>query len=239
MKQLKNYLWVLPFISFIFGYQLLSFLYSPKSLRVPQLVGASIQDGISSLSALNLNVRILAQKIDSDLPEGLILNQSPSEGQPVKAYQSVYLVVTKRPAKNIVPNIKNLDHNNIIQILQDKKIHLRTYSIDSNIPKNSCLAQYPSSGQMIESKESVIAYISNGITLTRIFPLLKDKNLSDVKEFLDSFNIKYNINYKGPASKLKLNDLEYEVVDQRPISGSIVDISKPFTVQLTVKLISK
>lgn len=236
LKYLSSILWIAPFISFIFGYQILSYFYSPKSLKVPQLLGLSLQNAIDSLSSLNLNTRILNQKIDPDLPSGIILSQTPQANETVKAYQSIYLVVTKQPPKKQSPKLQDLNLNQIQKIAKEKNIYLKTYILSNNSPKNTCIAQSPAYGELLNNKKSMVAYISKGTEQFRIFPLLKDKSFIEVKKFLDSYNINYKFFYKNSC---KLKDktkvcTKCKVLDQRPLAGSLVNIEKPINVQLTL-----
>ena len=64
---LKKYLWILPFLSFLLGYQFLSTLTTVHELKVPPLVGLSVTEAVKVLSDNNLNARIMAEKEEPDL----------------------------------------------------------------------------------------------------------------------------------------------------------------------------
>ena len=60
----STYLWLLPFLSFLCGYQLIRSLYTVNTLTTPSIIGKEIQDAIKILSDNNLNPRILTEKED-------------------------------------------------------------------------------------------------------------------------------------------------------------------------------
>ena len=60
--RLTHLLWLTPFISFIAGYILVGLLYKNNVLTTPALVGQSLDKALITLSANNLNVRIVGHK---------------------------------------------------------------------------------------------------------------------------------------------------------------------------------
>jgi len=87
---LFSFIWIVPFLAFIAGYQVVRLLTHTQTVYVPSVLGLHLTDAIRRLSADQLNVRILAEKEDPDLDEGMIISQTPEQGTLVKPHQSLF-----------------------------------------------------------------------------------------------------------------------------------------------------
>lgn len=188
----KNYLWVIPFVSFLLGYLTIQLIFQPKSFKTPSIVGKNLQDAISILSKNQLNIKFIAEKEDSELPHGTILSQKPISGLAIRPNQSVYVTISKKPDKNQCPNLLNKKSEEISRILQNKKLQNRVYYLQSHHPKNSCIAQYPVPDSEIKNG-IVTTYICNGQKKPVLFPDFKGKKLDRVLEFLKNNGIKAEV----------------------------------------------
>src|SRR3990170_445622 len=81
---IKNYLWILPFLFFIGGYTLSRLFFHTDAIEAPSLIGKSLHEACTITSDLNLNTKIIEHKDNPDLPEGTVLLQIPAAGQSVK-----------------------------------------------------------------------------------------------------------------------------------------------------------
>lgn len=102
---LKKILWLMPFASFLIGYQIINIFKNQNEIIVPNFVGKTLNQAIKVASDNNLNLRISAEKEDSQLPEGTIISQIPNR-QKIKPNQSIYLVISKKIQNLIFLNSK-------------------------------------------------------------------------------------------------------------------------------------
>lgn len=229
---IKSFLWVFPFIFFLTGYWVVRYFAHREVLYAPAVLGHHIHDAIRVLSSYSLNVRILAEKEDAHLPEGLIISQSPQEGQKIKRHQSVYLVITRKPPKVQAPNLYGLTSSKAEEIAKDGVIKLKLYSLESDNAADTSFAQNVQPGQEL-ADNSLIAYFSTGKTNMRIFPNLKDKPALEAIEFLKDAGMQVNIFHSNSVEDSH-NCSDCIVIDQRPLAGSLIDLKKALTVQLTL-----
>lgn len=190
----KNYLWIIPFLSFLLGYFTVQKIFQPKSFNTPAIVGKKLQEAISILSKNQLNIKFIMEKEDSDLPHGTILSQKPIPGLKITPNQSVYVTISKKPNRSTCPELFNKNIDNIALILKSKNLKSKSYHIPSNLPTNSCIAQYPLPDFSVKDT-CIITYISKTNKKPVIFPNLKNKNLNSVLDFLNNHNIKAEIIY--------------------------------------------
>ncbi len=214
-------LWLMPFLSFLGGYQLIRVLTHIETVRVPSLIGLHMNEAIKILSADLLNVRILAEKEDSELDEGTILSQNPEAGQLVKTHQSIFLVVTKKPPKVCAPQLRGLTCEQAQAKATQAGITLTSTSLESTFPKDRVIGQSVLPQQEVRHKSFMI-YCSEGSTPLRIFPDLKGRTVDEVSAFFAVYSGTVHVQGNRTDS----------IKEQQPRAGTLVDIRKPLTVHV-------
>jgi eukaryotic-like serine/threonine-protein kinase len=229
-KFLISFLWLLPFGSFLLGYQLLRVFTHAQSIIVPSVIGLHLHDAIKQLSAEKLNVRILMEKEEPDLQEGMILSQTPVQGAMVKPHQSIFLVLTRRPPKVRAPALFGFSVEEARSKADQLGLTLRIHRIESRQPYDTIIAQGQIQGKELDSKVFGV-YVSHGITPLRVFPDLRGKIGQDIQSFFKSYD---TITVELLTPSQEKGDPAQIVIDQRPAAGSLIDIRKPLAVQLIV-----
>jgi beta-lactam-binding protein with PASTA domain len=201
--------------------------HTPQTIT-PHLIGKQLHEILPLITQHKLNIRLIDQKEEADLPEGVILNQTPPSGTAIKANQPLFLVTTKKPLTLRAPQCIGMDINTITTQLQSTGIHPRVYHISHPYPENICFAQSPQPNVSLE-KNKLIIYVSSGNNKPIIWPNFTGMPLHDVIEFLNNYNIEPQLYTKNEATAD-----EYKVIDQRPFAGTLLtlDESKPLSVQL-------
>lgn len=231
---MKRFFWFLPFLCFLIGYYAIFFVTRIKVLEAPTLIGLSMQDAVLLLSERQLNARILAQKEDADIPEGTVLKQIPRPGQKIKPHQPVFLVVAKGQEKLTVPDLLGRPIEVAQSLLKKESIRLKQFAVTSYEPVGQVIGQWPRAGQELE-EPMVLLYVSAGATRQlSIFPDLKGARALNCKAFLEEFGSEIEI---VPASGRDQHvALQNAVVkDHKPLAGSLVDLTKPLHVRLSVE----
>jgi len=234
--KVKDFFWTIPFFCFIAGYVLLRHLSHIDQLEAPAIVGTQLQYAVTELSSKNLNLRLIAQKEDSDLPHGTVLSQTPIAGQQVKPHQAIHVVLSKKPDKQTAPNVINKFDTVIQKELEHLGVRNKTYFLPSNKPHNSCIAQFPAPGSPLDENK-IITYLSAGSNKSVLFPKLKGRPVPEVVEFLEKHGIKTEVLHSSRTPLGHQCDHTCTITDQRPLTGSIVHLNtqKPLLVQLQAK----
>lgn len=234
---IKNYLWAFPFLSFLAGYFLLQKISNVSKLNAPALVGKQLQEAVAVLSDNNLNLRLITQKDDADLPAGTILSQTPSAGQNIKPYQALHVVVSKKPQKKAAPALIYKSAQQIEKILKKDGIRNKSYYQPSNCPRNSCIAQQPATGKPLETNK-IVTYISSGNSKPVLLPDFRGKTATEAVDFLKSHHCcNAQISHGSRGGKNHVCDQFCIITHQRPLAGSIINLDdkKPFSVHLQAK----
>jgi beta-lactam-binding protein with PASTA domain len=218
---ISSFLWMAPFICFFAGYMLIRSMTHTYEVSMPSIVGLHINDAIRILSADQLNVRILAETEDPDLAEGTILSQTPERGKLVKAHQSIFLVLSRKPARALAPHLTGLACSKAHLVAKEARLKLKEYAFESSYPVGTCIGQEVSPDNEVAHGMLTI-YCSAGSTPLKIFPRLSGKTVDEVKTFFARYDIPVHV--QGSETDL--------IRDQRPLAGTVVTVSKPFVVEL-------
>ena len=228
--KISFFLWLLPFCSFILGYIAVQWFCSIAVVTVPSIVGKQIHEILPLISRLKLNLRLLDQKEEIDLPAGIILNQAPSAGKVIRSHQPLFVVVSKKAEHIKAPHCIGLEAQELLTKCKSLGISVRMYTFIHNYPNGICFAQYPCADEILE-KNRLILYISCGNNKPVIWPNFIGASFDTVSYFLENHGI----------VPLVVNDSFTQdtsfVVDQRPFAGTLLtlDNKKPLSVQLRVR----
>lgn len=230
----KAYLWLLPFIFFIAGYGIMHFILHIPEFPAPAIVGKNIHEAFAILSSHNLNVRLLEEKEDPCLPAGTIISQTPQAGQTIKPYQSLFLLISKKPSPIYAPDCLHKTEDVIQSLLQKNSIRAKIYKVASIYPQGYCFAQIPLPQEPIDDTTLTI-YISDGNKKSVLWPDFKQLLVIDVLNFLHTHGIEATVIHEHPIHHHTCTSCI--VTDQRPLAGSIIllDPQKPCTVQLQAR----
>jgi len=230
---IKNYLWITPFLCFLLGYSLAHWFFHVESIPAPHLVGKYVHDVIPILSHHKLNLRLINQKEEAHIPEGIILSQTPQPGKPIKAHQPLFIVTTKKPAAIKAPLCTAQHISTILMQLEQHGITPKMYHIPHPYPENICFAQSPEPDDYIE-KNNIILYLSADNIRPILWPNFIGLSLDVVSSFLEKHTIQPYIINDAPLLYRPINS--YTVIDQRPLAGTLItlDDKNALSVQLRI-----
>jgi beta-lactam-binding protein with PASTA domain len=231
---IKNLFWIAPFLSFFLGYLTVHRIMRTPEIMVPNLVGKHVHTILPIITQYNLNIRLIDQKEEPDLPEGIILNQTPISGTTVKQNQPIYVVTTKKPIATRAPQCVGMQSDELHHQLKTNNIDARIYYLSHPYPEKICFAQSPRCNESIE-KNKLTLYISSGNNKPIIWPDFTQHSLQNVVNFLDMYQIQPHI--INDYEHLCYTDSKLVVIDQRPVAGTLLtmDEQKPLSVQLRVQ----
>ena len=220
-----------PFCCFLVGYLIPSYIFTQKTFTCPSFIGERIQDAAAPISSYPLNIRIVSEQVHNELPSGTILHQKPLPGQKIKAYQSMYLVLSKKDELPRMPVFDRVLVEDASAELQKNHIQLIQYSLPSSLPKGSVLALFPRSGALVRDQKAH-AYVSAGEQTLRIVPNFVGGTLAQAHNALAVYDIEIKV-LNNQRETMQRVENEFIIHEQRPLAGSFVDIAKPFTLYVS------
>lgn len=222
-------MWLGPFLAFLAGYQFLNYFYTVDKIPTPNLVGKKLTDAIKISSQQHLNLRILSEQVDQDLPENTILSQKPNH-QYIRPNQAIFVVISKKPQPEVIPNLGGCNEAELHAIFTKNKLKAKSYSVPSVLPKGLCICQSPTPNQPLEAHKLII-YLSSGSPKWIIMPNFINHDISEVKEFLEQHNLKINLKQSSAP-----HFLPNHVIDQQPAAGTILNIDKLVQIDLCTNI---
>lgn len=191
-----------------------------------------MHEAVKTASHYDLNLRIVAEKEDPDVEEGVIVRQTPQSGTYIKSHQLVYVVVSKKPTPMKAPHLIGNLLSSASHIAEQHGLRLKYFPIAAPYPKGYILAQDPLPGDNIE-KKVMIVYGADHLCSYYILPDFKQLSVEDVRDQLYDYDI--DIVIRDTAStQLASNGESYYVVEQKPLPGSILRKDASMTLQLRV-----
>lgn len=231
MKKIKI-IWTLPFIGFVLGYMGTYIFMQKETTLTPNVIGRSLQESVAILSKQRLGIRLMREQEDVSMPEGIVLDQIPKSDNKIRQNQNVFVTVSKKPSLLVAPEFLGCNTKDIQTRAGRSEIDVLNIDIFCSSPRNTCIAQYPCPGAQLVRKRMTLC-ISNGSFPLFIIPNFKGFLVDQVKDFLRSNDITSEIVHLQNVPE-DHNCGNCHVIDQRPISGSIVSLEQPLQIQLQV-----
>lgn len=231
-----KFLWVLPFISFFCGYITMNLFFKNPIVIVPPLVGKQVHEILPIITKHNLNIRLIDQKKDETLPEGIILNQIPKAGSSIKSHQNIFIITSTKPPLNLVDDYIGKSLDNLIQDFSVKNIRYRVFFLPHSYPENKCFAQFPAYNQPYFDN-TIIVYISLGNSEK---PIIWPNFVGMPRETMISFLSNYPIELHMIDEIKYINDInntDNTIIEQRPFAGTLItlDKKKPLLTQFRIQ----
>lgn len=227
------FLYFLPFLIFLSGYYIFYIFLQKRDIISPNLIGKNLTHSLSLLAENNLSLKLLREDENSDLPEGVILDQIPKPGQKMRPNQNLLVVISKKIKYSTVPNFVGQNQKVVALTIAKMGLQPKFFTIESAQPAGTCIGQYPSAGQDL-IKDKLLIYVSSGSNKLSIVPNFKDCPVIKLKELAKKHELKVDV-YHNNSIDLSNHDCSTcRVIEQRPAAGSIVDLNKKLYLQVQV-----
>lgn len=141
-----------------------------QRLRVPDVKGKRIEEAEEILKQYGLKMVKQAEKYDSRLPFGYIIDQNPRPNRNVKKGRRVYVVMSLGERDIEVPNLIGLSETNAEEILTSLGLRLgdREYQYVMNEPPDVVIWQSVSPKRMVKSGAAIDIRVSLGKPVSNI-----------------------------------------------------------------------
>lgn len=181
------------------------------------------------LSTYHLHPEIIQIKEDKDMPTATVLYQKPKAGRLIKKNQTIYLVVSERPASYKTPSCIGLSTEQITMVAQSMGLKPKFYHIPYSYLTDRCFGQWPSAGQPIKNR-TFVCYIATQEEKHVVCPNFKGVKLDDVTLSLKNHSIDYQTDIIPEQSRI------YYVLEQHPKAGSILNLKEPTKLNVQLKI---
>ncbi len=101
---------------------------SPKEVKIPNVVGLSVEQAKEEIEKANLQFEMEKEEYNSDVDKGYVISQYPiyeKRFNKVKENSTISVIVSKGFQKVIVPNVKGKQKENAIKLIEDKDLKVQ------------------------------------------------------------------------------------------------------------------
>lgn len=222
-----------PFFLFIVGYCGAYLFVHKQECVAPDLVGKSLQAAMALVKPYKIGVLLSAEKEDARVQSGIVLQQIPAPGSPLRAHKNMLITLSKRPQALYAPCCVGKPLSVVEELCKKDFLAPKIFYVPSAVQtKNNCIAQYPAPGVAMTSNE-IILYVTQGQHGMYVFPDFTGILRSEAEVLLkargmdvDFFNDHCESNNEKNAQR---------IVEQNPLPGTIINAEQFLYVQFRVR----
>ena len=201
-------------------------------VQAPEIVGHTLDEAKEILQEFGLDVKIGMELPSNDVPEGVIMSQTPDAGASIKSGQSIEVNVSKGKVDGNVPDVVGKSLANARTMLETYKFKVGTVSeeISETIPKGQVISQSPVTGTPYPDGSEITLVVSLGSEkdIARSKFNVEGKSLTQAKKEIEELDLKL-----GEVSYVEdINRKEDTVISQSPAPG--MSIQEGDTIDLVV-----
>ncbi len=152
--------------------------------KVPKLIGMSYSDAKKEYG--NKFKFTATMEYSAEYDEGIIFEQSPSEGRLLKNNGEIKIKVSKGKRQVEVPDVKNKTFDNAKAVLEEKGFKVVPINVtDESIPKDSVVKTDPPADTKAAYGSEISVYISQGpLSSSTIVPKVEGMQENDAMKLL-------------------------------------------------------
>ena len=184
----------------------------PKAV-VPNLVGLSRDQAVSSLSGKKLEVRVV--EVNSDQTVNTVTGQFPAAGQRVDEGSTVRINVSKGPRPVAVPSVIGLTYDDATAQLSAAGFSVTRRDVDDDQAEGTVVGQDPSGGSLVSAGTTVTLSVSKG-PQTSAVPSVESLDRDTAVTTIESAGFKADV-VEQPTDDPSLDNI---VLSQDPASGT-------------------
>ncbi len=129
---------------------------------MPSLIGYAYQDAKEFYSE-KFTIKVESQEYSSEYPEGVIIDQKPSEGNKyIVGKEPVTVIVSKGPRMVTIPNVYDLEATTAQTMLESQGLKVKLKSVVNEAQKGMVIETQPARNESVQDGSTVIMVVSRG-----------------------------------------------------------------------------
>ncbi len=186
------------------------------TVKVPDIVGKSEEEGKEIAKKKNLGIKVIAREESNKYDEGIICEQKQKAGSKVKKNSTIQIVVsTGLVGEEItIPEVSGMSEEDAQRTLTDqgfKKVS-SDYKYDDNVPEGDVISTTPAAGSKATEDTDIKMIVSKGAQKKAV-PNMVGKNVADAQNELAAVNLVPNIIYEASEK------YDVDIVTAQDIAG--------------------
>jgi eukaryotic-like serine/threonine-protein kinase len=189
------------------------FISRPKQVIVPKVVG--LQYPVAKAVLEHDNFQVTSINVTSRLAPGIVVSESPSQGQKADKGSTVTLSVSHGPGNTTIPSVLGLNESAAKRLLRRKHLHVRVVLLPSQeFNSGKATGTDPKSGSTVASGTPVTLFISSGKPTKQVPSVIGENQATASAELIAAgFNVASSTQTSSTATA-------GNVISQTPNGGS-------------------
>lgn len=181
-------------------------------VTIPSVIGIDVKEAKKSAYDRGLRVSVSSSEYSDEAAVGQILSQEPEKGSVVKKGRHIFVVTSKGPEVDTVPEVSGMLEGPAKRALRNagfNEITVRS-AYNSKIEQNMSISTDPQEGTVTSREANIVLYLSKGTKPTHaVVPNLVGEMLSTARASLDDAGLRVgSITYEtssvmGPGQVIK------------------------------------
>jgi serine/threonine-protein kinase len=172
-------------------------IHSSKEVITPKIVGKDLNDALDEISKINCALEKSGEEFNQNVPNGIVLRQTPSAGMSIREGKTIKVVLSKGGEAIYVPDLFGQSVRAADALLMGANLIMgevtRRYS--SAAGKGFIVAQDIEPGTIVEKDSVVSVVISDGPPPegTVLMPNFVNKKISEAKDWASKTSVDLKI----------------------------------------------
>ncbi len=203
-----------------------------EALQVPNVVEWDVEDARRLLESEQYGFNVLLEQVDSSLPAGQVVSQSPLPEEQRPPGTQILLRISTGRQRVQLPDLVGLTRSEAQAMIAELGLRYEERRIPHEVvPASQVIETNPSAGtELISGEGSVLVFISTGNDPTRSVPYVIDLTEAEAREDLENQGFLVTVNYT-PAL---LPENVGRVIAQDPAPNTSLSLDVFATVTITV-----
>lgn len=173
----------------------------PREVSVPDVAGLSLEEAISELEALNLQIGNVNEEYHEEVEEGIVIRSNPSPDSVLRENASVNLYVSLGEERVVLDDYTDYSYEDARAELSELGLRVeREEAFSSSIAEGNVITQSLAAGEeVIPSESTIVLTVSSG---PEGFALrnLTGYSSTGVEEYADELNLSVTITHEAHES---------------------------------------
>lgn len=134
-----------------------------QPIEVPNVVGSSEAAAVEALTGAALDPEVTAREFSADVPEGVVIAQTPAPGETLFRGDTVALTVSKGPPPFPMPDVEGMQRERALEILQGRGLEVVVEEqgrvLGFGGPRDTVAKQEPEPDTTVRAGDTVTIYV--------------------------------------------------------------------------------
>ena len=233
---------LLPYIiaataGFLIAYLIVAFFIFPaglipEDLKLPNVVGMSIEDAQTALGKAGFKVTIGEERYNADAPKGVVLSQSPPAGSREMEGSKVLLAVSRGQRTSDVPTLIGMSRESAMLAIENAGFTVgEVTQRQTDEPPGEVLESRPRAGERVAVPATIDLVVSAGPSTVSL-PNLVGRPYAEARRMIEQLGLRVG---SVTIDSLSLQQPDY-VSGQDPAAGQTVASGARVSLTIAAKL---